>query len=408
MPHPGPLSSWTWSPWPGGRRLPFPHQPYPGPLPQVFGFALVILCISSVSVTLWRIQQGMPQALEFLIHPTVWLATMVSHAPDLLAGSWLQLFLPWWRWGAEGAPSPPAPPPASPTPSPPPTRPSCPELRRVPDPCREEEGRPGVWGALRVLATLLSLPSHQRHPAGLARGKWGPGSPGNQNGGFRPRVPSILFPLPPRLILSAEKHTPRALKLKQHTQAFHIEALITPYLFISTDPYCLTHSSHTLHLHTLVCPHSPTGLPWWVRQSRICLQCGRPRFSPWVGKVPWRRKWQPTPVFLPGESRGQRNLVGYSLWSCKALDTSEQLTLFTSLFFIHVSHNHRLQNITHTHTRTHTHLHSHLLPPSCVCAFKLLYRTCAQMSHTHTPPHTYIHTAWASTHCWFKTSGVPW
>ena len=85
--------------------------------------------------------------------------------------------------------------------------------------------------------------------------------------------------------------------------------------------------------------------------------------------------------------------MGYSLWSCKALDTSEQLTLFTSLFFIHVSHNHRLQNITHTHThaRTHTRLHSHLLPPSCVCAFKLLYRTCAQMSHTHTP-HTHIYT----------------
>ena len=34
----------------------------------------------------------------------------------------------------------------------------------------------------------------------------------------------------------------------------------------------------------------------------ICLQCGRPGFDPWVGKIPWRRKWQPTPVFLPGES----------------------------------------------------------------------------------------------------------
>ena len=35
-------------------------------------------------------------------------------------------------------------------------------------------------------------------------------------------------------------------------------------------------------------------------------------FSPWVGKIPWRRAWQPTPVFLPGESHGQRNLSGYS------------------------------------------------------------------------------------------------
>ena len=40
----------------------------------------------------------------------------------------------------------------------------------------------------------------------------------------------------------------------------------------------------------------------------------------------WRRKWQPTPVFLPGESHGQRGLVGYSLWGCKESDTTKQLT----------------------------------------------------------------------------------
>ena len=39
-------------------------------------------------------------------------------------------------------------------------------------------------------------------------------------------------------------------------------------------------------------------------------QCRRPGFDPWVGKIPWRRKWQPTPVFLPGESHGQRSLAG--------------------------------------------------------------------------------------------------
>ena len=40
------------------------------------------------------------------------------------------------------------------------------------------------------------------------------------------------------------------------------------------------------------------GLPW---RLRICMQCGKPGFEPWVGKIPWRRAWQPTPVFLPGE-----------------------------------------------------------------------------------------------------------
>ena len=46
-------------------------------------------------------------------------------------------------------------------------------------------------------------------------------------------------------------------------------------------------------------------------------------FDPWVGKIPWRRKWQPTPVFLPGESRRQRNLAGYSPWGHKESDMTE-------------------------------------------------------------------------------------
>ena len=52
------------------------------------------------------------------------------------------------------------------------------------------------------------------------------------------------------------------------------------------------------------------GHPW-----RVCLQCRRrkrPSFNPWVGKIPWRKAWQPTPIFLPGESHGQRSLAGYS------------------------------------------------------------------------------------------------
>ena len=46
-------------------------------------------------------------------------------------------------------------------------------------------------------------------------------------------------------------------------------------------------------------------------------------FDPWVGKIPWRRVWQPTPVFLPGESHGQSSLAGYSPWGRKELDTTE-------------------------------------------------------------------------------------
>ena len=46
------------------------------------------------------------------------------------------------------------------------------------------------------------------------------------------------------------------------------------------------------------------GLPWCLSWYKICLQCGRPGFSPCVGKIPWRRKWLPTPVFWPGEFHG--------------------------------------------------------------------------------------------------------
>ena len=67
--------------------------------------------------------------------------------------------------------------------------------------------------------------------------------------------------------------------------------------------------------------------PWWLRQWRVCLQCERSRLDPWVRKIPWRRKGQPTPVFLPGESHGFRSLEGYSAWGLKELDMIEQLTL---------------------------------------------------------------------------------
>ena len=49
----------------------------------------------------------------------------------------------------------------------------------------------------------------------------------------------------------------------------------------------------------------------------------RHRLNPWVGEIPWRRKWQPTPVFLPGESHGQRRLVGYSPWGHKESDMTD-------------------------------------------------------------------------------------
>ena len=64
-----------------------------------------------------------------------------------------------------------------------------------------------------------------------------------------------------------------------------------------------------------------------VAQRVKSLQCGRTRFDPWVGKIPWRRKWQPTALFLSRKSHGRRSLAGYSPWGCKELDTTEETSL---------------------------------------------------------------------------------
>jgi len=83
-----------------------------------------------------------------------------------------------------------------------------------------------------------------------------------------------------------------------------------------------------------------------VQCKKSNCQCKRYSFDSWVGKTPWRRKWQPTPVFLPGKSPGQRNLVGYGPWSQKRIG-HDLATKYTH---------------THTHTHTYTHTHFTLRP----------------------------------------------
>ena len=68
------------------------------------------------------------------------------------------------------------------------------------------------------------------------------------------------------------------------------------------------------------------GFPGGTSDKEPTCQCRRHKrsgFSPWVGKIPWIREWQPTPVFLPGEFHGQTSLVGYSPWGGKESDTTE-------------------------------------------------------------------------------------
>jgi len=68
-------------------------------------------------------------------------------------------------------------------------------------------------------------------------------------------------------------------------------------------------------IHSPLVPHTVKHLP-----------AMQETFNPWVEKIPWRKKWQPTPVFWPGKSHGQRSLVGYSPCSHKESDTTDQVT----------------------------------------------------------------------------------
>ena len=74
------------------------------------------------------------------------------------------------------------------------------------------------------------------------------------------------------------------------------------------------------------CPLKLSGFPGSSSGEEATCQCSTHkirRLDSWVGKIPWRRAWQTAPVFLPGESHGQRSLVGYSPSGCKELDTTE-------------------------------------------------------------------------------------
>ena len=71
-------------------------------------------------------------------------------------------------------------------------------------------------------------------------------------------------------------------------------------------------SPHLLNCHPVILGpvDFSRGFPGGSDGKEVTCQCRKNRFDPWVRKSPWRRKWQPTPVFLPGESHGRRSLVG--------------------------------------------------------------------------------------------------
>ena len=112
------------------------------------------------------------------------------------------------------------------------------------------------------------------------------------------------------------------------------------------------HQHHDLKAPISLCIHLlkalPTvvnRLPWWLSSKESTCQCRRHGFDPWVRKIPWRRKWQPTLVFLPGKSHGQKETGGLQSMGWKRVKTRLiDSTTATVHLLVYCFHRHHLNN----------------------------------------------------------------
>ena len=102
------------------------------------------------------------------------------------------------------------------------------------------------------------------------------------------------------------------------------------YIILCTSVWCV-YMHEFMHMY---------GFSGCSDGQECACHCRRPEFDNWVRNIPWRREWQLTPIFLPGESYGQRDLAGYSPQSHKESNTTEQLTLSLSFHvYVHIHFN---------------------------------------------------------------------
>ena len=132
-----------------------------------------------------------------------------------------------------------------------------------------------------------------------------------------------------------------------------------------------------MQIHIHIYTHMYIYIHIYIYSCRICLQWSRPRFDPWVRKIPWIREWYPTPVFLPGESHGQGGQVGYSPWGCRVGHnwvTDTFTFLLISYICIYICMYVFYSLLTYTYTQIHTHTYIPSKTQSCKChdRFRLL------------------------------------
>ena len=132
------------------------------------------------------------------------------------------------------------------------------------------------------------------------------------------------------------------LLIAKHLTYGHHLCTWAPGYSLFIRPFCLSTWGWSERLH-LCTNYPPLRLLRWLSGKQSTCQCRKPGFCLWVGKIPWRREWQPTPTFLPGKSHGQRSQMGCSPWGRERvgynLVTKQQqptvhLLLYTSLWFL--------------------------------------------------------------------------
>ena len=110
------------------------------------------------------------------------------------------------------------------------------------------------------------------------------------------------------------------------------QILIWPYSCVFLPPMSTAIRTNVFFCGSSQCPFS---FPGGSGDKSISLQCSRHEFDPWVGKIPWRRKWKPTPVLMAEKFHGWRTLVGYSPWGCKESDKTERFHFHFQCPFIY-------------------------------------------------------------------------
>ena len=119
-----------------------------------------------------------------------------------------------------------------------------------------------------------------------------------------------------------------------HTTSITSWCILILAIDISQHPFTLSNQTAVYtplpHRNTSFhASYSKNVLPRWLIGKEFACQWRRCGFDPWVGKIPWRRKWQPIPVFVLGKSHAQRSRAGCSPWGCKESDRTKWLSTYT-------------------------------------------------------------------------------